>query len=153
MIIHDRVEKLLWSIALPGFGQILNGDLLKGLLFIALEFLINMKSNLNTVILYSFLGNTEMAVKQANYQWLLFYPCIYMFAMWDAFKCAKGEVSPFSYLPFFITAILGTGGTIYSPILRIQGVLLGPVWVMILSALIGVSSGIYLLRLYFKQSS
>jgi hypothetical protein len=40
MIIHDRVEKLLWSIALPGFGQILNGDLLKGLLFIALEFLI-----------------------------------------------------------------------------------------------------------------
>ncbi len=35
------MEKLFWSIALPGFGQLLNGKYLKGGLFIFLEFLIN----------------------------------------------------------------------------------------------------------------
>jgi hypothetical protein len=46
----DRIEVLLWSIALPGFGQILNGNFLKGLLLIGLEFMINVQSNLNEVI-------------------------------------------------------------------------------------------------------
>jgi hypothetical protein len=53
----NRIEVLLWSIALPGFGQILNGKFLKGLLFIGLEFLINVQSNFNTAIKSSFHGD------------------------------------------------------------------------------------------------
>jgi hypothetical protein len=44
---EEQIEKVLWSIALPGFGQLLNGKFLKGLLLIVLEFLINVQSNFN----------------------------------------------------------------------------------------------------------
>ncbi|KLV29196.1 membrane protein, partial [Priestia megaterium] len=53
------VERILWSIALPGFGQILNGKLLKGILFIALEFMINLNSHFNEIIRLSFIGEIE----------------------------------------------------------------------------------------------
>lgn len=62
------MEKLLWSIALPGFGQLLNGKFFKGTLFIFLEFLINMQANFNEVILLSFHGQIEEAIQQTNYQ-------------------------------------------------------------------------------------
>lgn len=50
------IEKVLWSIALPGFGQLLNGKFTKGLLCIFLEFLINIQSNINQIIKLSFQG-------------------------------------------------------------------------------------------------
>lgn len=81
---NNKHEKLFWSIALPGFGQILNGKFLKGFLFIALEFLVNVQSNFNEVILLSFHGEIEKAIQQTNYGWLMFYPCLNFFAMWDA---------------------------------------------------------------------
>jgi hypothetical protein len=37
MITKDELEKILWSIALPGFAQILNKKFFKGLLLIGLE--------------------------------------------------------------------------------------------------------------------
>ena len=40
-------EKLMWSIALPGFGQYLNGKYFKGTILLILEFLINVQANFN----------------------------------------------------------------------------------------------------------
>lgn len=68
------VEKLLWSIALPGFGQVLNGKLFKGIFLIGLEVVINIQSNLNKVIIYSFQGNIQAAIEKVDYAWLMFYP-------------------------------------------------------------------------------
>lgn len=51
---NDKIIKILWSIAFPGFGQILNGHLTKGILFVTLEILINTKSGLNQAIISSF---------------------------------------------------------------------------------------------------
>lgn len=83
----DRsVEILLWNIALPGFGQLLSGKYVKGILFIALELLINVQANFNKAILLSFHGEINQAIEQTNYQWLMFYPCLYMFAMWDGYR-------------------------------------------------------------------
>lgn len=67
-------EALLWSIALPGFGQFLNGKPLKGIVFVFLEFLINVQGNFNTIIISSFQGDINKAIEQADYQWLMFYP-------------------------------------------------------------------------------
>ena len=36
-----KLEAILWSVAFPGFGQLLNGHLIKGIMFIFLEFTIN----------------------------------------------------------------------------------------------------------------
>jgi hypothetical protein len=123
-----ELEVILWSIALPGFGQILNQQILKGSLFIVLEFLINVQSNFNLSIMYSFLGEIQNAIDVTNYQWLMFYPCLYMFAIWDAYKDAGGGIDSFSFLPFVFSAYFVTVGLIYSSNLKVFGVLFGPVF-------------------------
>lgn len=149
---NNKYEKLLWSIALPGFGQILNGRFLKGLLFIMLEFLINVQSNLNVVILLSFHGEIEQAIQQTNYQWLMFYPCLYFFAMWDAYKDAGGGKSSFAFLPFAFSAYFMTVGVIYSTSFKMTGILFGPLWLPILSVIPGVVIGLLLKKLINKRS-
>jgi len=150
MISDNKLEKILWSIALPGFGQILNGELIKGLSFIALEILINIKSNLNQAIILSFQGNMKLAVDRTNYQWLMFYPCIYVFAIWDAYINAKGIKAAYSFIPFVASAYLGTIGVIYSSAFEINGMLLGPVFLPIICLILGSLVGI-VIRLFIVR--
>ncbi|WP_100407487.1 hypothetical protein [Bacillus solitudinis] len=138
---ENKTEKLLWSIALPGFAQLLNGKLVKGIVFIFLEFLINVQANLNLNIVHSFQGNMQSAIDLTNYQWLMFYPCLYLFAIWDAYRDEGGGSEPYSFLPFVFAAFLSTIGVIYSSTLRIFGVLWGPTFLPILFLLIGLVIG------------
>lgn len=122
-------EILLWSIGLPGFGQILNRKYIKGVFIILLVVIVNVQANVNYAIFASFNGNIQTAIDQTNYQWLMFYPCLYFFAMWDAYKDAKGESqSPFLFLPFVISAYFVTVGVMYSQTMTVFGVLWGPVF-------------------------
>jgi hypothetical protein len=137
----------LWSIAIPGFGQILNGKIIKGLLLIILEFWINVNAHLNEVIVLSFQGDIIGSLKAVNFQWLMFYPCVYMFAIWDAFRDAGGvQNAPFSYLPFVFSAYFGTVGVIYSSKLIIVGVMFGPMWLPMIFSFVGVGIGIVIKR-------
>lgn len=115
------MEKLLWSISLPGFGQLLNGKTIQGTLFILIEILINVQANLNQVLILSFYGQVEESIYLTNYEWLLFYPCFYFFAMWDAYREERGGQKPYSFVPFVFTAYFVTIGCIYSPTLRCLG--------------------------------
>jgi hypothetical protein len=135
------IERLLWSIALPGFGQFLNQKYMKGIIFIILEFLINVQSNFNEAIRLSFLGRIEESVHVINYQWLMFYPCLYFFAMWDAYKDAGGGKSPYAFLPFVFSAYFVTVGLIYSTELTIFGIFFGPIWLPMLSVIPGLIVG------------
>jgi hypothetical protein len=108
--VGNRKEALLWSIALPGFGQFLNGKLIKGFILLILEILINVLANFNEVIILSFYGDIEKAIIQTNYQWLMFYPCLYFYAMWDAWKDSGGGKERHSFLPFVFAAYFVTVG-------------------------------------------
>ncbi|MDP4107138.1 MAG: hypothetical protein Q8935_19560 [Bacillota bacterium] len=145
-------EKLLWSIALPGFGQYLNGQYFKGTIFLILEFLINVQANFNQVILLSFHGKIDDAIKHTDYQWLMFYPCLYFFSMWDAVKDARGGKDPCSFLPYVFAAFLVTVGLIFSSNLRIFGVLLGPVWLPMLFVFPGILIG-FIIKNIISNSS
>jgi hypothetical protein len=138
----NTFEKLMWSIALPGFGQFLNGKYFKGTLLLVLELVLNIQGNFNEIILLSFHGEINTAIKHADYQWLMFYPCFYFFAMWDAVKDADGEKDPYSFLPYVFTAFLVTVGLIFSVNLKIFGVLFGPVWLPMLFVIPGLIIGI-----------
>lgn len=135
-------EKLMWSIALPGFGQYLNGKYFKGIVLLILEFLINVQANFNQVILLSFHGEIGDAIKHADYQWLMFYPCLYFFSLWDAVKDAGGGKDPYSFLPYVFAAFFVTVGLIFSSNLKIFGVLFGPVWLPMLFVLPGIVIGV-----------
>jgi hypothetical protein len=143
-------EKLLWSIALPGFGQLLNGKYLKGILFIVLEFTINVQSHFNELILFSFNGEIEKAINHTEYQWLMFYPCVYFFAMWDAYRDGGGGKEPYSFLPFVFSAYLVTVGLMYSAKIKLFGIMLGTVWFPMLCVIPGVILGILLKKLLKK---
>ncbi len=151
MIMTSKLEAILWSIALPGFAQLLNRKIVKGIVFIFLEFLINVNSHFNIVILYSFQGKITEAIEATNYQWLMFYPCLYMFTLWDAYKDAEGETPPYSYLPFAFGAYFVTIGLMYSPSLKLGQLLLGPVWLPILSLIPGLLVGNFIKWLLIRM--
>jgi hypothetical protein len=139
-----RIEAFLWSIALPGFGQLLNGKFFKGLLLIGLEFLINVQSNLNEIIISSFHGEIEKTINQTNYQWLMFYPCVYMFGIWDAYRDAGGGTTPYAVVPFAFGAFFGTVGIIFS------NDFLGAVWLGIVGLFLGIAVGL-IIRTYLRK--
>ncbi|MDW8801356.1 hypothetical protein P8V03_09335 [Clostridium sp. A1-XYC3] len=151
MHIKGGIEKALWSVAIPGFGQLLNKKYLKGTILIFLEFLINVKANINTIIVLSFYGKTELAVKEANYQWLMFYPCVYMFAIWDAYRDGGGYDEPLLYLPFAVAAYVETIGVIYSKTLKAFGVLLGPIFLPMIFIFLGLIIGFFIRFLLLRK--
>ncbi|UXH45655.1 hypothetical protein N5C46_06195 [Rossellomorea vietnamensis] len=137
-----KLEGILWSIALPGFPQLLVGLWFKGTLFVLLEIIINIQSNFNLGIMYSFLGETHKAADILDYQWLMFYPCLYMFAMWDAYKIADGHKGKYSFLPFVMSAYMVTVGLMYSPRVYLFGKFIGPIFLPILFVIPGVLLGL-----------
>lgn len=152
LIKSAAIEKILWSIALPGFGQFLNGRFLKGLTLLGLEFIINQKSHLNQIIIASFQGDIPIAVGLTDYQWLMFYPCLYMFAMYDAYRDTfSGDIPSYSVFPFAFAAFFATIGVIYSSQLRIFGFLLGPVWLPMAGCFLGILIG-NVLKFLFKTN-
>lgn len=136
------IEVLLWSIAFPGFGQLLNRQHVKGIFLVSLEFLINVQGKINLVIVHSFLGEMEEAIAQTNYQWLMFYPCIYLFAIWDAYKNAGAGEIPFIYIPFVFSGYLGTIGVIYSSRFTLFSILIGPIFLPIICMIFGFIVGL-----------
>lgn len=154
---HDRRQKrlevLLWSIAFPGFGQFLHKKYVKAIVFIILEFMINIGGNINKVIVSSFLLDTEQAIFEADYLWLMFYPCIYIFAIWDAYRDAGGSEFPFIYIPFVMAAYTGTLGVIYSVKVQIMGFYIGPVFLPIMSMIAGFIIGMYIRKVIYRRVS
>lgn len=82
------VAALLWSAALPGFGQFYNGDYLLGFVLMIWEIAVNFNSNLNLAIMHGFHGDFEKAHKVIDYQWGMFYPSVYGFSLWHAYNKA-----------------------------------------------------------------
>ncbi|TYR81724.1 hypothetical protein FZC66_07780 [Priestia megaterium] len=147
----SRLEALLWNIALPGFGQLLNQQYIKAVLLILLEFIVNMGAHFNEAIRLSFLGQTEQALTVVNMQWLMFYPCLYFFALWDGFKEAQAEAPLYSFIPFACCAYFVTVGIMYSPVLSIRGIFLGPIWLPMLSVIPGLIIGMLIQHYLVKR--
>lgn len=115
-----------------------------------LEFIVNVQSKFNEAIRLSFLGKNIEAIKIIDFQWLMFYPCLYFFAMWDAYKDAGGGQSPYAFLPFVFSAYFVTVGLIYSTHVTIFGIFFGPIWLPILSVIPGVLVGLLIKSILVK---
>ncbi|MEC3883390.1 hypothetical protein VKA52_06600 [Halobacillus sp. HZG1] len=149
-----KLEVLLWSIAFPGFGQLLNGKYLKGIVLMILEILVNVMGNFNKIIILSFHFKIEDAIAETNYEWLMFYPCIYFFAIWDAYKDASGgRGKTFSYLPLVFSAYFVTIGLVLSSEITFFGYLIGPIWLPILFLPVGLGIGGIIRTMLLKKYS
>ncbi|WP_147534266.1 hypothetical protein [Bacillus marasmi] len=75
-----------WSAALPGFGHLILGHYLIGFILITHEMITNTLSGLNSAIVYSMIGDFEMAKQMLNKKWIIAYICPYIFAIWDGYQ-------------------------------------------------------------------
>jgi len=150
----SRLEAVLWNIAFPGFTQLLTGYYIKGVLFVVLEFVMNVCSNFNQAIMYSFLGEIEKAENVVNYQWLMFYPCVYMFSIWDGYRSAMPAHEKYSYFPFVFCAYFVTLGLMVSPKVTLFQIHPGPVFLPMMFLIPGlVIGGIIKLILMVKTKN
>jgi hypothetical protein len=145
----SKLEAVLWNVAFPGFSQLLMGQYVKGILFVILEFVMNVKSNFNHAILFSFNGAIEHAEDIINYQWLMFYPCVYLFSIWDAYRTAMTTEDRYAFLPFVFAAYFVTVGLMISQKVSIFGIHPGPVFLPMLFLIPGILVG-FLLKSFLK---
>ncbi|GLI06553.1 hypothetical protein YDYSG_25830 [Paenibacillus tyrfis] len=75
-----------WSAAFPGFGHLLLGSHIKGLILILWEIGINMQSGINKSMVYSFTGHVDLSKQVLNPRWLLLYIPVYIYAIWDSYR-------------------------------------------------------------------
>jgi hypothetical protein len=110
-----RLVSGLISILMPGMGQVYNGRLLRGIIFLIIEHFDNMLAHINYAIYLDFNGLHEEAVASINFQYLLFYPGFYAYVIWDAWYYAKpGADKTKTAVPFVIGGFLGEFAAIYS---------------------------------------
>ncbi len=78
-----------WSACLPGFGQFYVRDYIVGIILGVWEIGLNLMSNLNLSIYYSFTGELQQSLEVVDWQWGLFYPSVYVFNIWHAYDRAN----------------------------------------------------------------
>ncbi len=76
----------LWSAMFPGFGYIIMGSYMKGFLLIAWELLINTQAHINTAIMYTYLGQFDLAREVLNVRWTLLYLAVWAFSIWGSYS-------------------------------------------------------------------
>jgi hypothetical protein len=143
-------ECILLNIALPGTCQILSGSYIKGIVLLILAGTINVKSNFNQMLFFLFNGETAQINETVVIHWLMFYPCVYFFSLWDAFKQAGRGRMRYSYLPFVFSVYSTTAGIIYSEKFHVKG-LPGIVWVPVVCFLLGFLMGLAAMLLVNKR--
>jgi len=86
--IHLRNPYIIgwWSAAFPGFGHLLLSKYLRGFVLFIWEVVVNIHSNLNLGMIYSFQGDIEKAKEILDTRWLLIYIPVYIFAIWDSYR-------------------------------------------------------------------
>lgn len=137
----SKLEAVLWNIAFPGFTQLLTGQYIKGVLFVVLEFIMNVNSHFNSGIMFSFLGEIQKAEEILDYQWLMFYPCVYMFSIWDAYRFAMSAEEKYSFLPFVFGAYFVTVGLMLSPKVTVFQIHPGPIFLPMIFLIPGLIVG------------
>jgi len=105
----------LFSILMPGCGQMFNKQYIKGIIFLIIEHLDNIGAHINQAIRLDFNGFHQQALEVTNFQYLLFYPGFYVFTVWDAWYHAKsGGDKTKSAIPFIFAGFLGEFGAIFA---------------------------------------
>jgi hypothetical protein len=105
----------IFSMLMPGIGQIYNGQFMKGVFLLIVEHFDNAFGNINQAIHLDFNGLHQQAVEATNFAYLLFYPGFYAYCVWDAWYYAKPNADKSkTAIPFVIGGFLGEIGAIFA---------------------------------------
>lgn len=79
-----------WSAVFIGIGHIYNHKLLNGFILLGWGIAIAVNSNLPYILIFTMTGQFERINDVVNYKWLLFFPSIYFFSIYDAYSNSVG---------------------------------------------------------------
>ena len=115
-----------FSIIMPGFGQIYNGQFIKGIVFVIVEHFDNVYGKINEAIHLDFNGFHQKAIETTHFEGLLFYPGFFAYCIWDAWYFAKpnGDKTK-TAIPFLIGGFIGEIGAIFGDKLPIPTLTVG----------------------------
>lgn len=88
VVILDKKNPIVgafWSVFTPGLGQLYGGSTVVGAFMLAWWIYIYYKAVAVRTFLHSFLGNFETANAIVDWQWFLFLPSMYAFAIYQAY--------------------------------------------------------------------
>jgi hypothetical protein len=110
-----RVIAALFSILMPGLGQVYNRQFVRGIIFLIIEHYDNVLAHTNAAIHLDFNGFHKDAINVVDFGNLLFYPGFYVYCVWDAWFFANpGADKTKTAIPFVIAGFMGEFATIYS---------------------------------------
>ncbi|MFS0861117.1 hypothetical protein [Fredinandcohnia sp. 179-A 10B2 NHS] len=76
---------LLWSVFTPGLGQLYGGSTVVGTFILAWWVFVCYKATAVRIFLHSFLGEFDKVTASVDWQWFLFLPSMYAFAIYQAY--------------------------------------------------------------------
>lgn len=79
-----------WSVLFIGIGHIYNHKLLNGFILMGWGIIIAVKTNLPYILIFTLTGQFERINEVINYEWLLFFPSIYFFSIYDSYSSSIG---------------------------------------------------------------
>jgi hypothetical protein len=110
-----RAIAALFSILMPGFGQVYNRQFVKGIIFLIIEHYDNTLGHINEAIHLDFNGFHQNAINVTDFGYMLFYPGFYAYCIWDAWFFAKpGADKVKTAIPFLIGGFLGCIASIFA---------------------------------------
>jgi hypothetical protein len=121
----------LFSILMPGFGQVYNRQFVKGIIFLIIEHYDNTLGHINEAIHLDFNGFHQEAINVIKFEYMLFYPGFYVYCVWDAWFFAKlGADKIKTAIPFLLGGFLGCIASIYSSHIPIPALTIGLVMII-----------------------
>ena len=72
--------------AFPGFGHLHLGIYVKGFVLFFWEIIINTQTKINLAMVYSFIGEHQMAIEVLDIRLLMVYIPVYIYCIWDSYR-------------------------------------------------------------------
>ncbi|WCK52835.1 hypothetical protein PP175_15545 [Aneurinibacillus sp. Ricciae_BoGa-3] len=126
----------LFSILMPGTGQMFNKQFIKGVTFMFIEHWDNVSGHINQAIYLDLIGFHKKSWEAIDYTYAPFYPGFYVYVVWDAAYRASSQGSKLSAIIFVIAGFLGEFATLYAEFLPFPALTIG--LIMIIPMLIGL---------------
>ena len=74
---------VFWTLVTPGIGHIMIRNIVPGFYLLVWHIVVVYKSRLNDGVLFSLTGQFQKAIDVMDYEWTLFIPSVYLFAVCD----------------------------------------------------------------------
>ncbi|TMV48563.1 hypothetical protein FE783_15990 [Paenibacillus mesophilus] len=97
----------------------INGQLVKGIIFLIIEQVLNTLAHINEGIYLDLNGLHQEAFQSVDIQFALFYPGFYVAVIYDSFRYSSSDrlPSPGANIYFLVAGFIGTFSIIYARLL------------------------------------